>query len=227
MPSHHPSRRGFLSRLAGLTAFGAGATLTPGMLAAQTTEHDRWIANLKGKHRCLFDAPAHDGGLPLIHIYNYISTYRTAYGEPNASVNAIGTFYGPPGAAASMPQAFNDAMWEKYKIGEMLKLTDPLTKLPSVRNMYFRPRAGDPVLAGGAYAVAGIESLQRMGTTFLLCNNALQVWVSALSGSGSTGNPSAIDRELRANFIPGVIVVPAMVIAIEKAQAAGIAYNRQ
>jgi hypothetical protein len=227
MPPHHPSRRGFLSRLAGLTAIGAGASLTPAMLAAQSSEHDRWIASLKGKHRCLFDAPSHDGGLPLIHMYNYVSTYRTAYGEPNSAVNAIGTFYGPPGATASMPLAFNDAMWEKYKIGEMLKLTDPVTKQPAVRNLFFRPRAGDPVLGGGAFAIAGIENLQRMGSTFLLCNNALGVWVASLSGSGSTGNPSTIDRELRANLIPGVIVVPAMVIAIEKAQQAGIAYNRQ
>jgi intracellular sulfur oxidation DsrE/DsrF family protein len=30
-----------------------------------------------------------------------------------------------------------------------------------------------------------------------------------------------------ANMLTGVVVVPAMVIAIEKAQGAGIAYNRQ
>ena len=226
-PLSPTSRRGFLSRLAGLTALGAGSTLTPGPLSAQTAEHDRWLTALQGKHRCLFDAPGHDGGLPLIHMYNYINTYRTAYGEANATVNAIGTFYGPPGATPSLPLAFNDAMWAKYKLGEMLKLNDPATKQGATRNLFFRPRAGDPVLAGGAFAIAGIESLQRMGATFLLCNNALQVWVSVLSGSGSTGNPSTIDRELRSNLLPGVVVVPAMVIAIEKAQAAGIAYNRQ
>jgi hypothetical protein len=32
---------------------------------------------------------------------------------------------------------------------------------------------------------------------------------------------------LRANLPPGVTIVPAMVIAIEKAQEAGIRYNRQ
>ena len=32
---------------------------------------------------------------------------------------------------------------------------------------------------------------------------------------------------LGANLLPGVVIVPAMVIAIEKAQGAGIAYNRQ
>jgi hypothetical protein len=41
------------------------------------------------------------------------------------------------------------------------------------------------------------------------------------------GTQEAIDKELRANVLPGVVTVPAMVIAIEKAQSAGIAYNRQ
>jgi hypothetical protein len=36
-----------------------------------------------------------------------------------------------------------------------------------------------------------------------------------------------IEKDLRANLLPGVTIVPAMVIAIEKAQEAGIRYNRQ
>ena len=221
-------RRGFLARLAGAAAaLTAGASLPAGTLAAQGSAHDRWLTGLKGAHRCLFDFPGHGGGLPLIHIYNYVNTYRAAYGEPGSSVNAIGTFYGPPGDAASIPLAWNDLVWEKYKIGELLKLVDPATKQPSTRNMFFRPRSGDPVLFGGAFAVAGIESLQRMGTTFLMCNNAFQSWMAFLSGSGTKGNPAGIEREIRANLLPGVVTVPAMVIAIEKAQGAGVAYNRQ
>lgn len=221
-------RRGFLARLAGAAAaLTAGGSLPGATLAAQGSAHDRWLTGLKGAHRCLFDFPSHAGGLPLIHMYNYINTYKSAYAAPNTAVNAVGTLYGPPGETASIPLAWNDAMWEKYKIGELLKFTDPATKLPSKRNMYFRPKAGDPVLAAGAFAVAGIESLQRMGSTFLMCNNAFQMWVSFLSGSGTKGNPSEIERDLRANLVPGVITVPAIVIAIEKAQVAGVAYNRQ
>ena len=221
-------RRGFLARLAGAAAaLAGGAALPPSASAAQQPAHDRWLAGLTGKHRTLFDFPLHGDGLPLIHIYNYINTYRSAYGEPSSTVNAIGTFYGAPGGPASMPLAWNDAVWEKYKIGELLKLTDPATRLPSRRNMFFRPRSGDPVFFGGAMNVAGIESLQRMGTLFLMCNNAFQAWMAFLSGSGSKGNPAEIERDIRANLIPGVVSVPAVVIAIEKAQGAGIAYNRQ
>ena len=71
-----------------------------------------------------------------------------------------------------------------------------------------------------------IEGLQKMGTTFLLCANALGAWCLELQARGK-GKAGDIEKELRANVLPGVTIVPAMVIAIEKAQAAGIRYNRQ
>ena len=65
-----------------------------------------------------------------------------------------------------------------------------------------------------------------MGARFLLCANALGIWCLELEARGK-GKMQEIDKELRANLLPGVTIVPAMVIAIEKAQAAGIRYNRQ
>jgi hypothetical protein len=44
---------------------------------------------------------------------------------------------------------------------------------------------------------------------------------------GTTELPEHLDKDLRANLLPGVTIVPAMVIAIDKAQEAGIKYNRQ
>ena len=218
-------RRGFLTRLAvTAAAFGIGVVRPRSLQASQRAEPDRWIDALTGKHRCLFDFPQHADGLPLIHIYNYLNTYKAAYGESKEAVNAVGTFYGS-GPGASIPLGWNDAIWEKYRIGELMKLVDQRTTLPSVRNMVFAPREGDPVLRSGAVTAAGIESLQRMGASFLMCNNALLNWAAFLAGR--EGRPSTVEREIRANLLPGVTVVPAMVIAIEKAQGAGIAYNRQ
>jgi hypothetical protein len=158
---------------------------------------------------------------------NYLTIYREAYGEPVSRVNAIGSFYGAPGPLASMPLAWNDAVWDKYRIGELLKLTDPDTRAPARRNLFYRPRAGDPVFRNGAVLGAGIENLQRLGATFLMCNNAFLTWVGFLSGSGTRGNAAEIERDIRANLLPGIVTVPAMMIAIEKAQAKGIAYIRQ
>jgi hypothetical protein len=78
----------------------------------------------------------------------------------------------------------------------------------------------------GAMPAIGIESLQKMGTVFLLCANALGAWAAELETRGK-GKATEIETELRGNLLPGVTIVPAMVIAIEQAQAAGIRYNRQ
>ncbi len=74
--------------------------------------------------------------------------------------------------------------------------------------------------------VMGSESLQQMGTSLLLCNNALGAWSLELEARGKE-KIDAIQTELKVNRQPGVTIVPAMVIAIEKAQTAGIRYNRQ
>ncbi len=224
------ARRGFLTRLAGAAAaVGIGGTL-PRPLSAEPmrplqSTKDAWLDKMTGAHRCLFDFPQHGGGVPLIHMFNYLNTYATVYGTKPGEVNAIGIFYflGP---TSSIPLAFNDAAWTKYKLGEYLNLEDPKTKAPAGRNMFYAPQPGDPVLFGGQFAPASIANLQKMGATFLLCNNAFQEFVKQLSEKGM-GSAADINKDLLANSLPGVILVPAAVIAIEKAQQKGIAYNKQ
>ena len=74
-------RRGFLARLAGAAAaLTAGVTFPPSATAVQRPAHDRWLTGLTGRHRTLFDFPQHGDGLPQIHIFNYINTYRPRRG---------------------------------------------------------------------------------------------------------------------------------------------------
>jgi len=228
-------RRGFLGRIA-----SAAAALTVGGVAeraeAQTPVQEDWVKNVKGTHRCLFDFPQHKNGMPQLHILNYLNTYATAYKTTPGQVGAVGTFYSM-GQQSSIPLAFNDAMWTKYKIGEYLSLKDA-GGTPYTRNVFNKPTADDlhllmqaiqsptiPALAGALPAL-GIESLQKMGTTFLLCANALGGWCAELEARGK-GKAPEIEADLKGNLLPGVTIVPAMVIAIETAQRAGIAYNRQ
>jgi hypothetical protein len=225
-------RRSFLARAAAAVAsiVAVNGLERPGAVIAQAkpgpADPDRWLDDLKGKHRCLFDFPGHGMGFPQIHMLNFIETYQSAYGVPAADLNAVGTCYGAPGGPASMPIAWNDAMWAKYKIGDIVKVTDPATKGPALRNMFFRPMAGDPVFLNGKVMRAAMENLQKLGCTFIMCNNSFLAWVGFLAGQGM-GKTEDIEREIRANLIPGVVTVPAMVIAIERAQARGLAYNRQ
>jgi intracellular sulfur oxidation DsrE/DsrF family protein len=231
-------RRNFLQRALGSAAL-AGlpiAGLSIKGLRAAGTGPDDWLSEVKGQHRCLFDFPQHKNGVPQLHILNYLNTYAEAYKLPPGQVSAVGTFYSI-GSQSSIGLGFNDAMWAKYGLGEYMGLKDAAGK-PYTRNVLNRPTVQDahllmqamqtPPLPGlaGAMPGLGIENLQKMGTKFLLCANALGAWCMELEARGK-GKAAEIQKELTANLLPGVTIIPAMVIAIEKAQAAGIRYNRQ
>jgi hypothetical protein len=229
-------RRGFLGRVLGAAAAASASIVGGGALAAQESGADDWINEVKGTHRCLFDFPQHKNGMPLLHILNYLNTYSTAYKIAPGQAGAVGTFYGM-GSQSSIPFAFNDAVWAKYQLGEYTALKDSAGK-PYTRNVFYQPTANDlhilmqalqsPTIPALAEAMPGlgIQNLQKMGTKFLICANALGGWCMELDARGK-GKAPEIEKELRAGLLPGVTIVPAMVIAIEKAQAAGIRYNRQ
>jgi hypothetical protein len=229
-------RRGFLGRVFGAAAAASVSIGRGRTVAAQEAANDDWINEVKGTHRCLFDFPQHKNGFPLLHILNYLNTYATAYKVGPGQAGAVGTFYGM-GSQSSIPLAFNDAMWAKYQLGDYTALKDAAGK-GYTRNVFYRPTKDDlhllmqalqtPTIPALAEAMPGIgiDSLQKMGTKFLLCANAFGGWCLELEARGK-GKAPEIQKELGANLLPGVTIVPAMVIAIEKAQAAGIKYNRQ
>jgi intracellular sulfur oxidation DsrE/DsrF family protein len=228
-------RRRFLGGVLG-SAAAAGLSMSGARAAAGESGSDDWIKEVKGSHRCLFDFPQHKNGYGLLHILNYLNTYSTVYKTGPGEVGAVGTFYSA-GNQASIPLAFSDTIWAKYNLGVYTGLKDAEGK-PYTRNVFNRPTTQDlhllmqsidlpmiPALADAMPAL-GIENLQKMGTKFILCANALGIWCLELEARGK-GKAQDIEKELRANLLPGVTIVPAMVIAIEKAQEAGIRYNRQ
>jgi intracellular sulfur oxidation DsrE/DsrF family protein len=234
-------RRGFIGRIFGAVAAAgfmgtATAEAQNKTAAAPAAGPDAWIGEVKGTHRCLFDFPQHKNGVPLLHILNYLNTYKEAYKSAPGSAGAVGTFYSI-GNQSSIGLGFNDAMWAKYALGDYLGMKDASGK-GYTRNVMYRPTKNDAHLLIQAFQTPnipevldvvpamGIESLQKMGTKFLVCGNALGVWCLELQARGK-GKADAIQKELTENLLPGVTIVPAMVIAIEKAQAAGIRYNRQ
>lgn len=235
------NRRRFLGRM--LATAGALSlpmtrltAATPDARRADQAGSDDWLREVRGTHRCLFDFPNHKNGFGLAHIEAYLDTYESAYGAGAGQVGAVGTFYSM-GSASSILMGFDDFIWQKYQLGEYAGLADANGR-PYTRNVFHRPTEADghlfsqaigsPALPifGGAIVAAGIERLQARGAKFIMCNNALGGWTYELAARGK-GTQAAIDTDLRAHLLPGVTLVPAMVIAIEKAQAAGIAYNTQ
>jgi intracellular sulfur oxidation DsrE/DsrF family protein len=235
--SDRTPRRGFLRRiLGGAVAAGLPVSAFETTALARQGGPDDWIKEVRGTNRCLFDCPRHLNGFGLLHVLNYLSTYAAAYKTGAGQVGAAYTLYGI-GPGSSIAQGFNDAMWAKYGLGDYHGLKDATGK-PYARNPFHRPTKADAHLLAqalqspnfglltDAIVGLGIENLQKMGTKFIMCANALQGWALELEAR-KKGKAAEIEQDLRSNLLPGVTIVPAMVIAIDRAQKAGIAYNRQ
>lgn len=185
--------------------------------AAQATPVADWAKDLKAPHRQFFDAPSPAGGVPLVHVMNYYDTYNRAYRVKDNDIDAVLTFYG-----ATTFYGVNDAMWAKYKLGEFTEATDAATNKPAVVN----PWRTSPNILGMALPQASIEALQKRGGTFIICDNALHIF-SALLAQKRGLTPEAVYNDMARNILPGVVLVPGMVVAVEQAKNAGLSYHRQ
>jgi len=206
-------RRRFLGRAAAaLAALGAGL---PAVGRAETVlgsssddaEHDAWMRTVKGKHRQFFHAlTAADTAMLMAN--NYLDAYTQEFGAKPAEVGAV---IGVHGGALAL--GFNDAAWAKYSMGKGSNVTDPGTKEPAVRNIF---------ATGGTLSV---DATQKRGVVFLLCNTALRMRARATAAErGETYE--TVYGDLKASLLPGMILVPALVVAINRAQEAGFTYLR-
>lgn len=208
-------RRNFLGRV-----LAAGAALglpSASSLAAQggafpaVDPDEGWLKRLNGKHRQLFDTPALQGGKALMQARNFLDAYGAAYGVPDRDLSVLIIAHG-----GAFPLAFNDATWERFELGERYGVRDAGGN--ARRNVFAAGRAGDPVPPD-----ASIETLQRRGVVFVLCNNTLKRATGEIAKSLSR-TPEAVRSELLKGLLPGVTVVPAAVLAVNRAQEHGLTY---
>ena len=188
-----------------VSAVGLRAGAEP--ILTGSPEDEAWLKRLTGKHRQVFDAVNPNEGWALVFASNFIDMNMKAYGLKQSDVTAV---VGLRHAAA--PLALNDAMWSRYKIGEMLKIDDKSTHAPATRNVFSDVKAGDMPMAG-----AGVAELLARGAVVTVCNVALTV-LSGMAATAAGLPPENAKDEWTANLIPGVVVVPAGVLAVNRAQ---------
>lgn len=199
-----------------IAACNTSGQATDAPATATTRETPAWLAQLDGSHRMLFDAAAPGGGIPLVHVMNYYDTFNKAYQVTDADVDAVLTFYG-----GTTLYGLNDAMWSKYQLGAFTTAQDG-SGTPFTVN----PWRTSPTILGGPMPQASVEALQQRGATFILCNNALGLMAGMVAQARGLES-NAVYEDMKANILPGVTLVPAMVIAIDQAQQAGVSYHRQ
>ena len=206
-------RRGFLGRLAaGAVAIAAGGLVTKGsaqpVSSANSPWDDSWMTRIKGKHRQIFDAMDVNSGFPLAMAYFWMQTNHDAYNLKISELSAVVVL-----RHAAVVMAMNDAIWAKYKIGEVNNITDPLTGKPADRNI-FAAAKGFPL---PPIPDASIEKLRDAGAIFCACNVAMSVNSGTLGEKIGVSKDDAM-KEWIAGLLPGVTRVPSGVLAVGRAQ---------
>lgn len=219
------NRRGFLGTLAmGMAAMGIGFSSLPVKVAAEPEklplppdDPESWFNKINGKHRMVFDVTGPHEMLPFVWPRVFMMT-NAMTGTPEKNCSEVIVL-----RSKAIPYAMEDRLWEKYKFGEFFKIEDPVTKAPSVRNMFWMPKPGDLAVPGMGNVQIGINELQDSGAMFCVCNNALSASGNILAKRLDM-DASEVHKDFLSGILPGIQVVPSGVWAVGRAQEHGCCY---
>ena len=213
-------RRSFLARLATAGSALAAVVALPSTSSAQSSRGpthpaDAWLDDLKGQHKNIFDCISIETGPTGWTFARNFLTANTGpiYQLKDADVNAIVCV-----RHLASVFGFNDAMWAKYKLGEVFKVNDPATNAPSVHNFFYKAPPGTWPIPG-----MGIDELMASGALFGACNMAIKFY-SGIVGKQMNLKPEDVANDWRANLLPTVQVVPSGVWAVNRVQELGCTY---
>jgi hypothetical protein len=215
-------RRWFLGRM-GMGAV-AGVSLAGSGAAAQTAsapwrparhEQDDWLEKIPGQHRFVFDTTTPEGmALALQFCSNYFNSNAQAYGLKDSDLAVLMV-----ARHRSTAFGYNDAMWAKYgkQFSEQSGFTDPKTHQASTANLYFTSASG--TLQAGR----SLTDLIGHGAHFAVCATSSR----GIAGNivrATGGDTDKILAELGANLIANARLVPAGIVAVNRAQERGYSF---
>jgi intracellular sulfur oxidation DsrE/DsrF family protein len=222
------ARRSFLARFGAATAaFGAtfGARSDDVRADAQSPAasnaryapvrhpQDDWLDQLPGKHRFFFDVTTTPGLVDAMQfVGNFYEANKSDYDLAPADLAVIVCL-----RHNAAPFAYNDAIWKKY--GETLARR---AEYVDQRNKDVAPAANPytPVAAADAARVRGLAGLVKNGVRFAVCNISTN-GIAGMIARAVDGKRDDIYKELAANLIPNARLVPAGILAVNRAQERG------
>ncbi len=223
------SRKAFVGRAAASLAAAAAAPRAGAQLVYRRSswkieEFDRLLQS-KAHIKQTFDVTAINGGRFLNNIKNSLNGLHFGFDIPAERVQIVAAMHGPANLLN-----YDDAAWGKYRIGEWLKVDDPATGKPAVRNIFYPSKAGsglhyastDPDRDDSSYQDSSIQGLQARGVKFLSCHSATEEQARLLIRQlGLFAAREEIVKDLQAHAQPGVLIVPSMVASVALLQTEG------
>jgi len=216
--------------IAGAAMLGAAAASHEEANAQLVYRHDDWKAEEfhdllhKTVHiRQVFDLTAINEGRFLNNIKNALNGFEFGFGVATKQVQIVAALHG----AANMIN-YNDSMWAKYRIGEWLAVNDPETGHPAVRNIFYKSKVSTADAKEGPsdeksrFQDRSVEGLQRRGVKFLSCHTATEEQARVIVNRLKlTEEREAVVKDLQANTVPNVLIVPSMVATVAMLQIEG------
>jgi len=165
---------------------------------------DDWLDQIPGRHRYIVDAPNPDGFSSAIQFTTtFFNINVNDYGLKDSDVAVVlvarhlSTLFG-----------YSDAIWAKYgkPISERNHVLDPKSNQPPTINLQ-RER---------------LDPLIKRGLRLAVCQQSSRGYAGAIAmAMGLTQD--AVFEEMKANLLPNARLVPAGIVAIERAQERGYA----
>jgi intracellular sulfur oxidation DsrE/DsrF family protein len=226
------ARRSFLTRLgAGAAAFGAafgGATAAQAQTApsggarfapAKHSEDDWLDETGSAKHRLFYDTTTAEAcGYALFWSRNFFAANASGYKLTDDDLAVVICL-----RHESTSFAFTDAMWAKY--GPMLSeradhFVDPKTKQVPTINVYMTTGYGEQLKNGNVT----LDAMAKRGVRFAVCSMATRA-AASLIAQKTGANVDAVFKELTENLVSNGHMVPAGIVAVNRAQERGYTFT--
>ena len=208
--------RHFLGGLGmGAASVAAMASKSAALAAEQSgpasEAQDAWLDQLGSRHRQVFDTISPEGvARALQFTFTFYDASKESYGISPQELGVVMVF-----RSGSTAFGLNDKIWGKYGtvFSRIYKFTDPTTKAAATVNIY-NDAAKAPSLPTNGLT---IEALGQMGGRFAVCSVASRKLANNVARE-TGGDGAAILTEFQANLVGNARLVPAGIIAVNRAQ---------
>jgi intracellular sulfur oxidation DsrE/DsrF family protein len=217
-PTPSPERRSFLNRFnagaAAIAALAVGGVARGQVKSAPATrfeparhDQDDWMDQIPGKHRLVIDTTSADGFRDgLLFASNFMLTNRNDYGLQNQDLAVIVV-----ARHVSTAYGYNNDMWAKYGAS----LGGPA---PSAGTQAKEPPKANP-------SAASLAALATQGVQFAVCSMATRRLAGVIARA-TGGTADTVNSELIANLVNNGRMVPAGIVAVNRAQERGYSFVR-
>lgn len=193
-----------------VTAFAQSTSGSGGHWEPARHAEDEWFDRIPGKHRFFFDTITAEGlAQALLFSNNYFNANKSGYGLDSADLAVVICV-----RHRSTAFAFSDAMWAKYgrPLSERANYTDSRTSEPPSVN---------PYQASGRNVT--LDAFIEKGGHFAVCQMATRACARTIARQNG-GDAGQIYEELVANMVRNSHIVPAGIVAVNRAQEYGYAF---